>query len=160
VTVVGDITTMVADATNVHVFKEMPENGRSERKPAFRTHKGTCVDDAISIVTNGEKLVMDKDVDVAQASLDLVEGNVFRVAAIAFELHLTDDLVQRRAVGDTCLFVAADAGTTEDVDASALPRFATQSVRPEGLAAICAVQQPLVDPDVIDAHLLREKKHL
>ena len=63
---------------------------------------------------------MDKDVDVAQASLDLVEGDVFRVAAIAFELHLTDDLVQRRAVGDTCLFVAADAGTTEDVDASAL----------------------------------------
>jgi hypothetical protein len=98
----------------------MPENGRSERKPAFRTHKGPCVDDALSIVTNGEKLVMDKDVDVAHVSLDLVVGDVFRDAAIAFKLHLTDDLVQRRAVGDTCLFVVADAGTTEDVDASAL----------------------------------------
>ena len=63
---------------------------------------------------------MDKDVDVAQVSLDLVEGDVFRVAAIAFKLHLTDDLVQRRAVGYTCLFVAADTGTTEDVDTSAL----------------------------------------
>ena len=131
---------------------------------------------------------MDKDVDVAQVSLDLVEGDVFRVAAIVFKLHLTDDLVQRRVVGDTCLFVAADhdrrcgrqrttrprrneveqlgkekrCGRAGDLisDLTHLPRFATQSVRPEGLATICAVQQPLVDPDVIDAHLLREKKHL
>jgi hypothetical protein len=51
-----------------------------------------------------------------------VVGDVYKVAAIAFELHLTDDLVQRRAVGDTCLFVAANAGTTEDVDASALQK--------------------------------------
>lgn len=76
VTVVGDITTVIAGATNEHVTREMPENGRSERKAAFRTQKGTCVDDALSAVRNGVKLVMDKHVDVAQVSLDLLVGGV------------------------------------------------------------------------------------
>jgi hypothetical protein len=87
---------------------------------------------------------MDKDVDVAHVSLDLVVGDVFRDAAIAFKLHLTDDLVQRRAVGDTCLFVVADAGTTEDVDASALqglgnrPNYGTHCQYSLSYANACA----------------------
>ena len=62
------------------------------------------------------------NVGVAPVFKKLAVGDVFapRVAEDAFELHLSDGAVQQTAVGDTCLFVSAGAGTTIDVAASAL----------------------------------------
>jgi len=121
VTVVGDINTVVTGATNGHVTKAMPENGRSERKPAFRTHKGTCVEDTLFPGTNGLDLLF-HSTGSAQVSSKLAVRRVFssRVAAVAFELHLNDDVVHQTTAGDTCLLMAGVTVTAKDVAASTL----------------------------------------
>jgi hypothetical protein len=67
------------------------------------------------------------------------------IVAVAFELHLSDDVVQQIAGGviSSQTMVAADTFTTIDLTADALEarvRSAFVIVRPEGSAAICAVQ--------------------
>lgn len=91
VTVAGDITIMAAGSTNRSSPRETPENGRSERKAAFRTHKGTCGEDALSPGKDGLEM---GGSSVAQVHQKLAVGDVSRVAEVAFEPHLMDDSVQ------------------------------------------------------------------
>jgi hypothetical protein len=142
VKVVVDITT-VAGATNRTVTREMLVNGRSERKFAFRTAKEIGVEGALPRTKDGLDLPIPKlgiGGVVAQVCKKTGVGDISRVAEVAFDLHLSHDPVHQKAAGDTCIFVAAGAFTTKDVAASAHPRLAHTVVRPEGSAAICAVQ--------------------
>jgi hypothetical protein len=78
----------------------------------------------------------------AQVSSKLVVRRVFpsRVAAVAFELHLNDDVVHQTTAGDTCLLMAGVTVTAKDVAASTRKCSATVTVRQEGSVAVCAVQ--------------------
>jgi hypothetical protein len=58
----------------------------------------------------------------AQVSSKLAVRRVFSstVAAVAFELHLNDDVVHQTTAGDTCLLMAGVRVTAKDVAASTL----------------------------------------
>jgi len=142
VKVIVDITT-VAGATNRTVTREMPENGRSERKAAFRTGKEIRGEGALPQSKDGLDLPthnLAREGVVAHVSQKPEVGDISRIAEVAFELHLSHDPVQQMAAGDTCLLVLAGALTTKDVTASAHVSYAPPLVRQEGLAAIIAVQ--------------------
>lgn len=95
VTVAGNITITAAGATNRSFRESTRENGKSERKAAFRTHKDPCSEGALSPVKDG--LEMDGS-SIAQVYQKLAVGDVSRVAEVAFEPHLMDDSVQQKAV--------------------------------------------------------------
>lgn len=125
VNVVPDITTQhttVAGATNRTPTRDMHENGKLERKVAFRTDKEIRVEGALPQLKYGLELPIHNltmEGGIAQVSHELAVGDVSRVAEVAFDLHLSRDFVQQMTAGDTFLFVAAGAVTTKDVAASA-----------------------------------------
>jgi hypothetical protein len=140
VTVGADIST-VAGATNEIVTRTREENGRPDRNLAFRTPKDTCLQHALP---PGRRSGIFGRGALTAVFHKLAVRNVF--VAVAFELHLSDDVVQQIAGGvsiSSQKMVAADTFTTIDLTADALAarvRSAIVSVRPEGSAAICAVQ--------------------
>lgn len=140
VTVGADIST-VAGATNEPVMKPKQENRRLDKTLAFGALKETCLQGALPPTGRTSEVLERALLPVVQ---EFATRKVF--LAVAFELHVSDNVVQQIVGGvnnSSQTTVTADTVTTIEITVGALGarvRSVIVIIRPEGSAATHAVQ--------------------